>query len=42
LDQPQAINEAPYEAWLIEVKTSGSHQELLTPSQYEQLIATEE
>lgn len=42
LEQPQAINEAPYEAWLIEVKISGSRPELLSASQYEQLIAGEE
>jgi glycine cleavage system H protein len=42
LDQPQAINEDPYGAWLIEVKINGSPAELLSPAQYAQLIATEE
>lgn len=42
LDQPQAINETPYEAWLIEVAPSGSSQELLSASQYQELIAVEE
>lgn len=42
LDQPQAINETPYEAWLIEVTPSGSSQELLSASQYQELIAAEE
>jgi glycine cleavage system H protein len=42
LDQPQAVNESPYDAWLVEVKVTGSHKELLTPAQYEQVIAGEE
>lgn len=38
MEQPQAINQDPYQAWLVEVKVSGSSEELLSPAQYEQLI----
>ena len=38
LDQPELINQAPYEAWLIEVKEITYKEELLTKDEYEKLI----
>lgn len=41
LDTPEAINAAPYEAWLIEVSNITDKEELLDAAQYEKLCAEE-
>ena len=40
LDEPELINQAPYEAWLIRVKANGS-EELLDATTYEAFVAEE-
>ena len=37
IDAPEAINEKPYEAWIIKVNELGEMQELLSAQEYEQL-----
>ncbi len=41
LDEPELINQAPYEAWLIRVKAKGS-EELLDAAAYQAFVAEEE
>ena len=38
LDTPQAINESPYEAWLIEAAEITDKEDLLTAEEYKQLL----
>lgn len=38
LDQPELINQSPYEAWLIEVKDITEKEELLSQDEYENFI----
>lgn len=42
LDTPEAINNACYEAWLIEVENVTEKEDLLTAEQYEALLKEEE
>lgn len=42
LDSPQLINEAPYEAWLIEVVDIVNRGEFLTEEEYDQFIKEED
>ena len=41
LDSPEMINEAPYEAWLIEVKEVSEREELLDSAAYEKICEEE-
>lgn len=41
LDAPEKINEAPYDAWLVEVTGISDKRELLTPEEYEALCEKE-
>ncbi|HIU47240.1 MAG TPA: glycine cleavage system protein GcvH [Candidatus Fimadaptatus faecigallinarum] len=41
LDAPETINNAPYDAWLIEVENVSGTGELLGAAAYEQVIAEE-
>lgn len=41
LDAPETINNAPYDAWLIEVENVSGTGELLDAATYEQVIAEE-
>ncbi|MBK5253106.1 MAG: glycine cleavage system protein GcvH [Peptostreptococcaceae bacterium] len=38
MDEPEKINKAPYEAWLIKVADIKDHEELLTADEYEAFI----
>lgn len=38
LDQPELINQSPYEAWFIEVKDVSDKEDLLTRDEYEKFI----
>lgn len=38
LDQPELINQSPYEAWLVEVSEITYKEKLLTKEEYEKLI----
>lgn len=40
LDAPEAINEAPYDAWLIRVEQIADTEELMSASEYEGYIKT--
>lgn len=40
LDAPEAINEAPYDAWLIRVEQIADTEELMSASEYEAYIKT--
>ena len=42
LDAPEAINGAPYDAWFIKVKEVSEKEELLSPSEYEAVVASEQ
>ena len=42
LDAPESINGAPYEAWFIKVKEVSEKEELLSPSEYEAFVASEQ
>jgi glycine cleavage system H protein len=42
LDHPEKINEAPYEAWLIEVNEITEREELLDAAGYETFVTEEE
>ncbi|WP_434309540.1 glycine cleavage system protein GcvH [Hominifimenecus sp. rT4P-3] len=41
LDNPQKINEAPYEAWFIKVEEITEEEEMLTADAYEAFVAEE-
>lgn len=41
LDAPETINNAPYDAWLIEIENVSGTGELLDAAAYEQVIAEE-
>ena len=41
LDSPEMINEAPYEAWLIEVKDVSEREELVDSAAYEKICEEE-
>lgn len=41
LDGPEAINSAPYDAWLVEIADITDHTDLLTAEQYEEVCAKE-
>ena len=41
LDEPEKLNKAPYEAWLIKVENIGDTEELLDAAAYEAHCATE-
>ena len=41
LDHPEKINQAPYEAWIARIAPITDKAELLTPAEYEELIAKE-
>lgn len=41
LDNPQKINEAPYEAWFIKVEEITEEEEMLTAEAYEAFVAEE-
>lgn len=41
LDSPGSINQAPYEAWLVEIGNVSDKIELLTAEEYEKLLAEE-
>jgi glycine cleavage system H protein len=41
LDQPQRINEAPFEAWMIRVTAIRDHEYLLSQEEYEAFLAEE-
>lgn len=40
LDAPEAINESPYDAWLIRVEQIADTEELMSASEYEAYIKT--
>jgi glycine cleavage system H protein len=42
LDQPELINEAPYDAWFIKVEQITATEELLSAAEYEEFIKSEE
>lgn len=42
LDQPELVNEAPYEAWFIEVEEISEKEELLTEEEYKSHVSEEE
>ena len=42
LDAPQMINEAPYDAWLVEVSDITDKDELMTEAEYQKFIQTKE
>ena len=42
LDAPESINGAPYDAWFIKVKEVSEKEELLSPSEYEAFVASEQ
>lgn len=41
LDNPQAINESPYDAWLVKIANITETEELLDAKSYEELCAQE-
>lgn len=41
LDAPEAINEGPYEAWLIEVEGISAKEELMNAEEYEAFVEKE-
>lgn len=41
LDEPQAINETPYDSWLIEIENIASKDDLLTAQEYAALCEDE-
>ena len=41
LDNPQAINESPYDAWLVKIANVTETEELLDAKSYEELCAQE-
>lgn len=40
LDAPEAINEAPYEAWIVMLENISIPDELMSAEEYEEFIAT--
>ncbi|MBQ1310413.1 MAG: glycine cleavage system protein GcvH [Blautia sp.] len=40
-DEPQMMNQAPYEAWFIKVRDISETEELMTREEYEKFIAEE-
>ena len=42
LDTPEAINETPYDAWLIKVGEITEKEELLTAAEYEKFVDSEQ
>lgn len=40
LDEPERINEAPYEAWLVKVKAVSEMADLLSAEEYKRLLDT--
>ncbi|NLY81654.1 MAG: glycine cleavage system protein GcvH [Clostridiales bacterium] len=38
MDEPEKINESPYEAWFIKVENVKDHEELLTADEYEKFL----
>ena len=42
LDAPESINGAPYDAWFIKVKEVSEKEELLSSSEYEAFVASEQ
>ena len=42
LDTPERINEAPYEAWLVEVSDITARDEMISAAEYEAFCAEEE
>lgn len=42
LDQPQLINEAPYEAWFMKVENAEAGSDLMDYAAYEKMISEEE
>ena len=42
LDAPETINSAPYDAWFIKVKEVSEKEELLSSSEYEAFVASEQ
>lgn len=42
LDAPEAINEAPYDAWFIKVSDITDREELLSPEEYKAFVESEE
>lgn len=41
LDAPESINEAPYEAWIIEVEGISAQEDLMTAEEYEAFVEKE-
>ena len=41
LDSPETVNSAPYDAWFVELENVSGQEELLSPPDYEKLIAEE-
>lgn len=41
LDAPESINEAPYEAWIIEVEGISAQEDLMTAEEYEAFVKKE-
>ena len=42
LDSPELINDDAYQAWFIKVKEVSEKEELLSPSEYEAFVASEQ
>lgn len=42
LDSPELVNQAPYDAWMIEVEVKEVSNQLLLPEEYETMISEEE
>ena len=42
LDHPEMVNEAPYDAWFVQVADVSAEEELLSAEAYEELCAKEE
>ena len=41
LDSPETVNNAPYDAWFIEVENVSATEEFLTEAEYEKLVQEE-
>ena len=42
LDHPEMVNEAPYDAWFVQIGEVSDKEELLSVSAYEEVVAKEE
>lgn len=42
LDNPEKINEAPYEAWFVKVKDVAEREELLSAEEYQAFVESEQ